>query len=202
VVEIDELALTVERSIIGGLRVDPGASVSASDSIVDATATTEVAFAATDGTSAGGALQLVACTVIGKVNALKLPLVSNSILLAQLEEADTWPAPIIAARRQEGCVRFSYLADTGRVPSCYQCLPESAASAALAVPRFTSLRYGFPAYAQLAVSSGPQLLTGADNEGQPGAFNFLFQPQRESNLRARLDEYLRTGLEAGIFYDS
>jgi hypothetical protein len=64
------------------------------------------------------------------------------------------------------------------------------------------LRYGFPAYAQLAVTSGAQLLTGADNEGQPGAFNFLFQPQRETNLRTRLDEYLRTGLEAGIFYDS
>ena len=142
------------------------------------------------------------CTVIGKINALKLPLVSNSILLAQLAAADTWSAPIIAARRQEGCVRFSYLPDSARVPRRYRCLPESADSPALAVPRFTSLRYGFAAYAQLAVTSGAQLLTGADNEGQPGAFNFLFQPQRETNLRVRLDEYLRTGLEAGIFYDS
>jgi hypothetical protein len=88
------------------------------------------------------------------------------------------------------------------VPRRYRCLPESADSPELAVPRFTSLRYGFASYAQLATSSGAQLLNGADNDGQPGAFNFLFQPQRETNLRVRLNEYLRVGLEAGIIYAS
>ena len=33
-------------------------------------------------------------------------------------------------------------------------------------------------------------------------FTTSIQPQREANLRARLDEYLRFGLEAGIFYAS
>ena len=33
-----------------------------------------------------------------------------------------------------------------------------------------------------------------------GAFHDLYQPQRETNLRVALDEYLRFGLEAGIFY--
>jgi hypothetical protein len=99
-------------------------------------------------------------------------------------------------------VRYSYVPDSARVPRRYRCLPESADSPDLAVPRFTSLRYGFAAYAQLAESSGAQLLLGADNGGQPGAFNFLFQPQRETNLRVRLAEYLRVGLEAGIIYAS
>jgi hypothetical protein len=202
VVDLYETAVTMERSIVGGLRIHPQASASGTDSIVDATSVSAVAYAAPDGVSAGGDLRLIACTVIGKINALRLPLVSNSILLARLAIADSWPAPILAARRQEGCVRFSYVSEGARVPRRYRCLPESAESPALAVPRFTSLRYGFPAYAQLADTSGARLLTGADNEGQPGAFNFLFQPQRESNLRVRLDEYLRTGLEAGIFYES
>jgi hypothetical protein len=35
-----------------------------------------------------------------------------------------------------------------------------------------------------------------------GAFHNLYQPQRQANLRARLDEYLRFGLEAGIFFAS
>ena len=35
-----------------------------------------------------------------------------------------------------------------------------------------------------------------------GAFHHLFGPQRETDLRIRLDEYLRVGLEAGIFYES
>jgi hypothetical protein len=32
-----------------------------------------------------------------------------------------------------------------------------------------------------------------------GAFHALYQPQREANVALRLDEYLRFGLEAGIF---
>ena len=35
-----------------------------------------------------------------------------------------------------------------------------------------------------------------------GAFHDLGQPQRETNLLVRLDEYLRFGLDAGIFYAS
>ncbi len=33
-----------------------------------------------------------------------------------------------------------------------------------------------------------------------GVTHELYQPQRETNLRIRLDEYLRYGLEAGFFY--
>jgi hypothetical protein len=33
-----------------------------------------------------------------------------------------------------------------------------------------------------------------------GAFCVLQQPQRESNLRIRLDEYLPVGLEAALIY--
>jgi hypothetical protein len=35
-----------------------------------------------------------------------------------------------------------------------------------------------------------------------GAFHDLFQPQRETNLKVRLEEYLRFGLEAGSFYET
>jgi hypothetical protein len=202
IAELAGLVIVIERTIVGGLRVDVGASVSASESIIDATATTRVAHAALDGSGPGAALSLDACTVIGKVHASKLPLVTNSILLASLASADPWAAPVLAARRQEGCVRFSYVPDAARVPRRHQCLPESPDSPEMAQPRFTSLRYGFSVYAQLAMAAGAQLLTGADDQGQPGAFHSLYQPQREINLHTRLDEYLRAGLEAGIFYDS
>ena len=33
-----------------------------------------------------------------------------------------------------------------------------------------------------------------------GAFNLLRQAQRKKNLLTNLDEYLRFGLEAGIFF--
>jgi hypothetical protein len=199
---VPSLAITIDSSIVGGLTVDASSTVTVTGSIVDATSTTGVAFAALDRFGPGGALSLDSCTVIGKVHAAAMPLVTNSILLADLAPNDTWAAPVIAARRQDGCVRFSALPATARVPRRYRCLPESAPSARAAVVRIPSLRYGTPAYAQLSNTSGASVLTGADDEGQPGAFHSLFQPQRETNLRVRFAEYLRAGLEAGIFYES
>lgn len=62
------------------------------------------------------------------------------------------------------------------------------------------MRYGAPGYAQLRPASGQAILQGADDEGEIGVMHALFQPQREANLRTRLDEYLRFGLHAGLFY--
>jgi hypothetical protein len=202
IAELANLAITVERCILGGMRVDSRASVSASDTIIDATATTGVAYAAIDTLGPAAPLGLDACTVIGKVHALKLTLVTNSIMLADLASGDAWTASVIAERRQEGCVRFSYVPPSARVPRRYECLPEAAPAPELATPHFTTLRYGFPAYAQLAISFGSRVLTAADDEGEPGALHSLHQTQRETNLRVRLAEYVRAGLEAGIFYES
>ena len=65
-----------------------------------------------------------------------------------------------------------------------------------------STRFRDPTYCQLSASGPPEIWNGADDEAEMGAFHQLFQPQRETNLRIRLDEYLRVGLEAGIFYPS
>ena len=204
-VAIGDMAVTIERSILGGVRMHAQSTLSATDSIIDATSMEGVAYANEDTTVSGGALTLSQCTVIGRVRAQTLALVSNSILLADqasLPAAEQWPAAILAERLQEGCIRFSYLPPSVRVPRRYQCLPESADTVDDGTPHFTTLRYGFPAYAQLAPSSGTRLLMGADNECQPGAFNFVYAQQRETNLRVRLAEYLRIGLEAGVFYES
>jgi hypothetical protein len=64
------------------------------------------------------------------------------------------------------------------------------------------LRYGDPGYGQLRSASDPSIRTGADDESEMGVLHDLFQPQRETNLGIRLDEYLRFGLHAGIFYAS
>ena len=67
-------------------------------------------------------------------------------------------------------------------------------------PRFTSTRYGHPAYCQLACDCAEEIKRGADDESEMGAFHDLYQPQREANLRARLDEYTPAGMEAGILF--
>jgi hypothetical protein len=67
-------------------------------------------------------------------------------------------------------------------------------------PVFTDLCYGHPGYVQLYLQCPEEISTGANDEAEMGVFHHLQQPQRDANLRASLDEYLRVGLEAGIFY--
>ena len=54
VVEVPAVGITINRAILGGVRIHPRASLSATDSIVDATTRDGVAFAALDGELPGG----------------------------------------------------------------------------------------------------------------------------------------------------
>ena len=69
-------------------------------------------------------------------------------------------------------------------------------------PQFNSTRYGTPTYGQLAHTCAGEIKRGADDESEMGVFHDLFQPQREANLRARLDEYIPAGADIGIIYAS
>src|SRR5262249_51966444 len=158
------------------------------DSIVDATDATGIAFAATDDASAGGVMTKVEnSTVIGKVHTRLMQLASNTIFLASLSPTDTWNAPVLSERKQDGCVRFSYVPPGSRTPRRFKCQPAQDVDAARVRPQFTSLRYGDPGYGQLSLRCAVEIRTGADDEAEMGAFHELYQPQRESNLRTRLD---------------
>ena len=193
------LETEIDRCIVGGIRSHERSTLRATDSLIDATTREGVAFAAMDGAAPGAVLSLVACTVVGTVHTAEVGLISNSILLAS---AAPGVAPVRAARKQVGCVRFSWLPFDSIVPARHRCQPDSAQSARHIAPRFTSLRYGTPAYGQLTTATPVEVLRGADDESEMGVFHHLFGAQRETNLRIRLAEYLRVGLRAGIFYES
>jgi hypothetical protein len=190
IVDLPDVAVEIDHCIIGALRVHERSNVSITDTIVDATNEAAVAFAAANGTDAGGALQIADTTVIGGVHTLELKLASNSIFMSD----------VFSEKKQQGCVRFCYLPLTSVVPRRYRCQPEDESDALRVRPQFTSLVYGDPGYGQLALRTAAEIRTGADDEAEMGAFHELYEPQRATNLRIRLDEYLRFGLEAGIFY--
>jgi hypothetical protein len=225
VVEAEHVTVEIDHCIVGGLRVAAGSHAVITNSIVDATSPADVAYAAPDDQAAGGMLQVIDTTIVGKVHTVTLEYASNVIFLAETAPGDGWAQAVRAERRQTGCVRFSFLDQTAAVPRRYRCQPDleiatrietrertgpklsAAQKEAIAadvttwlVPRFTSLRYGDPGYGQLRVDTPQQIREGADDEAEMGAFHELYAPQRETNLRVRLDEYLRFGLEAGIFY--
>ena len=115
---------------------------------------------------------------------------------------------IFAIRRQIGCVRFCYIPKGSQTPRRYRCQPEfppespesTREEISLRIrPRFTSTRYGDPGYAQLHKNISEEIFEGADNGSEMGVFNNLYQPQRINNLKSVIVEYLRFGLEAGIF---
>ncbi len=204
IVESPQTEVELDACIVGGLRVHVDATLSAATSIVDA-GEEGVAYASDDGAGGGGQLQLVSCTVLGKVHARVIELASNTIFLARVAEADDpdrWPGPVLADRKQAGCLRFCYVPAASRTPRRYRCQPERDADAARLRPVLTSARYADPGYCQLDRRTPAEIYRGADDESEMGVFHDLFQPQRESYLQGRLEDYLRFGLDVGIFFAS
>ena len=222
-----EISIEIDSCIVGALRCGRGVTVKINNSIVDSTAANHVAFADGDDTTAGGILSVVNSTVIGRAHSARLELAANAIFLAQSDQGSTWKHPVISNQNQQGCVRFSVLPLNSIVPRRYRCQPDLAVNAALTAadvpkgslnnaqrkaitlatqarvqPTFTTLRYGQPGYCQLGSYCPNEIRTGAEDESEMGAFHDVFAPQRESNLKIRLQEYLRFGLEAGIFYST
>ena len=211
------LCLTIEHSIVGAIQVERDEAeqdpleIRISDSIVDATADTRIAIGAAGKLCAFATLTVLRSTVIGKVQTHAITLAENSIFMGIVH----------ACRRQIGCIRFSYLPPGSRTPRRHHCQPDlvdKAVDTLLAKnaitpderdqlieserlrvePEFNSVRYGNPAYCQLAATCAVEITTGADDESEMGAFHDLFQPQRAANLRARLAEYTPAGVNAGI----
>lgn len=128
--------------------------------------------------------------------------------------------PLIASRRQQGCLRYSYVDDqTSVTPRRFRCQPDLAIATlkkqleveelaaaeesllrARIKPEFTSVRYGEPGYAQLSFDAAQVIKSGAQSEAEMGVFEQLYQPQREANLRIRLQEYMPHGLQAGLVF--
>jgi len=205
VAEPSGLQVTVARSIVGAVRCCRTAAFTATDSILDAASPTGVAYAAPDAATtgpSGGALTLVGCTVIGKIHATLFSLISDSILWSWLTPADDaklWPASVLTDRRQAGCVRFSYLPTGAITPRRYQCVEKAPNNPQ---PLFFALRYGRPGYCKLLASTSDRIRRGADDGGEMGVFHFLLNPQREADLRVRMQEYLPVGMEFGLIYQN
>jgi len=180
VVTAPAATVLVERSIVGPIRAVRDARVRVVDGIVDGGE--GIAYADPD-ESFGGSLRLEQVTVVGRVLADVLELVSNSLLLA---------GPVVARRRQQGCVRYSHVPPESHTPRRHRCVTGS--------PVMTSVRYGEPGYCQVGDATAADIRTGADDESELGAFHHLHLPRREAHLRTRLDEHLRFGLEAGVFH--
>jgi hypothetical protein len=195
------LSVVLERTICGPITLATSVpALNITDSIIDARTGAAI-------TAAGADASIQSSTIFGTVgsaatNGTRTLQAGNSIFTGIVN----------VERTQSGCVRFCFVrSDLSRIPRRYRCQPDlaiagisdpgiRAAAIARVTPSFTSSAYGDPAYAQLSTSCPSEISSGADNRAEMGAFYFLQQPQRDTNLRVALQEYLRFGLQAGIFY--
>ncbi len=202
------VCIRIESSIVGSIqfnqdevRAEP-VRIMISDSVLDATSPEREALGSPDWRVAHARLTIARSTVFGRVQAHAIDLAENSIFEGEIE----------VARSQWGCMRFCYVTPHSRTPRRYNCQPdlvEQAAEPAAAQreidrvrPRFDNVRYGTPTYCRLAEGCAEEIKGGADDGSEMGVFHDLFQPQREANLRARLDEYTPAGTDAGVVFAS
>lgn len=217
-----QLEVEVAFSVVGALRIPEHVSrLWLLDSIVDgiekegdpkATAISDAA-----GTS-GPPAHVERCTVFGESRFFQLELASESLFTGRVR----------VERTQAGCVRFSFVPWGSRTPRQYRCQPDleiaqlkaerraelgtplppaveteiEDATVRWLKPTHGATAYGRPDYAQLRTTSSAQLRTGAADGSEMGVFCLLKQPQREANLRLRLEEYLPIGLEAALIYET
>ncbi len=193
-----ELAVTVTDSIVGGLVVaDTVSIVTVTRSILglpDQPAAPALA-------APGAVLRLDQSTVWGGVQCRQFD--ASEVLFS---------APVIAERRQEGCVRFSYLPAGSLVPRRYRCQPDWAihlagaendpvAAHAIRVrtrPVFASDDPREATFARLAPTCPAAIAEGGENGREMGVFAPLEAPLHLHFLERSLDEYLRAGLQAGL----
>ena len=201
IAEAAGVAIVGRRSILGAIETHALASVDLCDCIVDATDRANIAYCGLDGVSGGGALTARGCTIIGKVHVGLLSLASDCIFWSALAPGDAkpWVSGLVADRKQDGCVRFSFLPVGAVTPRRFECVEVGLASPQ---PLFFSLRYGNPAYAKLISSTPDAIRRGASDGGEMGAYHFVQAVQRETDLTIRLTEYLPVGMEFGLIRQS
>lgn len=209
----------IEFAVVGRMQVispetgfDP-VPLSVSDSILDPGHASQKAVEGAERRPAWATLSLHRVTVLGSADVREIGVVSDSIVLGRLD----------SGRRQVGSVRFSSVPEGSHTPRRTSCQPDDVLAqvdeaiargdipaserdrlrrreSARVTPRFDSVRFGAPAYARLSAPEQPELARGAHDEGELGAYHFLWLAYRESQLRSGLPAYAPIGIDIDALF--
>jgi len=195
-----DLEVGISHSIVGPVNL-PGESreLVVSDSIIDGAGWAAIS---SEEEIFGPLTKIARSTILGRVYTREMELGSETIFVE----------PVMVERKERGGMRFCYAplgekipeGNAGekiyyyQTPERYKCQPEPENWER--GPSFTARQYGQPGYGQLNFSCPEEIQKGAEKREEMGAFNNLKRPQRELDLKASLEEYLRLGLEVNKIY--
>lgn len=133
-----------------------------------------------------GEVDMKRVTVLGKVDVNRL-WASEALITGEVDVTNT----------QDGCFRFSAAPDGSRLPHPYEshAITDSGHF-------FTSRHFGHPGYAQLSETAPAELLRGAENGSEIGAFSSLLNPIKLDSLQAKVEEYTPFGLIPVFIYET
>jgi hypothetical protein len=184
------LEVEITRSILGGVdATDPFASLSVVDSAVLGSIHAPGIFVNASGT-----------TILGP------------ILAGTLEATDCiFEGLLEIEAQQEGCVRFCYLPPQSQMTQRYRCQPDvalvnapnaqtQARILARVRPQYRSLDPLASGFLLFEDSVPAEIRQLAEDGGEPGCWNHLQHETRVANLRNALPQFLRFGMEPGLFF--
>jgi hypothetical protein len=179
--------IVIQRSITGSLAVDERYRLDIKDSIIDAspraTDLPGMVFAiaaASDPANAWGArLDFDGLTCFGAVRVSAVGGLGG-IFTGRFAVLDN----------QHGCIKWSWFSgDNDRLPPNHFCLNGHEARLV-----FTSQWFNHQAYAQIARESDPRIRTLGSDDDAMGAFGFLLEAHKWTNLQVRLREFMPIGV--------
>ena len=212
-------AVRIEFSVVGRLQVispetgfDP-VPLAVTDSTLDPGRPGQKAIEGAERRPAWVTLSLHRVTVLGGVDVREVDVVADSLVVGRFD----------SSRRQIGQVRFSYIPEGSRTPRRTSCQPDDVlaavddaiargtvpaserdalrqSEAARVTPRFDSVRFGTPVDGRLITAAPPELARGAHDEGELGAYHFLWLAYRDSQLQSGLPAYAPIGTDIGALF--
>lgn len=168
-----------------------------------------------------GGVHLTDSAVTGQVHAPESAMTADGSTVLGTSEVDALRASssifagkVTVEQHQEGCVRFCYVPIESRTPRRFRCQPDLALQEAIQAgdaaaealvplrvrPRFISTDPMAPGFLLLDPEGAPELRGAAEDGGEPGSWNHLQHGIRLANLRNALPQFLRFGLEPGVFF--
>jgi hypothetical protein len=189
--DIDNFAPTpdivIQRSVSGALAVDDRYRLDIDSSIVDAgfgvgdpaTGAFAIAAATNPMTDWAAPLDFRGLTCFGPVRTSAVG-GAGGIFVQRFEVLDN----------QHGCIKWSaFSGDADRLPPNHFCVHAPAARIV-----FTSERFNDPGYAQLARETDRRVRELGPDDDAMGAFGFLLEAHKWTNLHVRLREFMPVGV--------
>jgi hypothetical protein len=168
--------VTIAHSLTGPLLLAGGGELRVSDGVVDSGAGLGNAAI----TANEGRLEMDRVTVFGTVRVLVLE--ASEVIFN--DEA-------VAIDRFHGCVRYSRVTSGSQLPRVHRVVEDIR-------PRYVSVDRHHAAHARLAETCPREILRGAEDGSEMGAFRRLQQAQRYEAFVRRLMEYTPAGLQTGL----